>query len=62
MPFDATARLKAAIPFSIDDYLELVESIGRCLRPGKRGAKDFANPAIAARMVIDAPCAGPTNA
>ena len=38
MPFDATARLYAAIPFALDDYLELVETAGRCMRSDKRGA------------------------
>lgn len=37
MPFDATNRLRAAIPFAFDDYLELVETTGRSLHPGKRG-------------------------
>ena len=29
MPFDATSRMAAAIPFAFDDYLELVDSTGR---------------------------------
>jgi hypothetical protein len=53
MPFDATARLKAAIPFSFDDYLELVESTGRCLRPDKRGAINEKTPRLLQRLNID---------
>ena len=30
MPFDATARQPNAIPLSFEDYLELVETTGRC--------------------------------
>ena len=37
MPFDATGRMAAAIPFSFDDYLELVDATGRVIRDDKRG-------------------------
>ncbi|QFY90020.1 hypothetical protein D5125_11300 [Magnetovirga frankeli] len=53
MPFDATARLKAAIPFGFDDYLELVESTGRCLRPDRRGAISEKTPRLLQRLNID---------
>jgi len=53
MPFDATARLKAAIPFAFDDYLDLVESTGRCLRPDKRGAIADHIPVLLQRLAID---------
>ncbi len=53
MPFDATARLKAAIPFSFEDYLELVESTGRMLRPDKRGAISDQIPRLMQRLNID---------
>ncbi len=53
MPFDATARLKAAIPFSFEDYLELVESTGRQLRPDKRGAIPEQTPRLLTRLNID---------
>jgi hypothetical protein len=36
MSFDGSGRLRAAIPFAFVDYLELVETTGRCLHPGKR--------------------------
>jgi len=29
MPFDATGRMAAAIPFAFDDYLELVDTTGQ---------------------------------
>lgn len=32
MPFDATAQLANAIPFGFEEYLELVETTGRCQR------------------------------
>jgi len=38
MPFDATGRFEQAISFSFDDDLEFVDTVGRRLRPGKRGA------------------------
>ncbi|CAI06976.1 MULTISPECIES: hypothetical protein [Aromatoleum] len=53
MPFDATARLKAAIPFAFDDYLELLDSTGRSLRPDKRGAISSTTPAVLNRLNID---------
>jgi hypothetical protein len=53
MPFDPTARLRAAIPFAFDDYLELVESTGRCIRPDKRGAIARKTPALLHRLNIE---------
>lgn len=53
MPFDATARLKAAIPFAFDDDLDLVETTGRCLREDKRGAIAEHTPALLHRLNID---------
>ena len=53
MPFDATARLKAAIPFAFDDYLELVEATGRCIRQDKRGAIAELTPKLLDRLGID---------
>jgi len=37
MPFDATGRMAAAIPFPFDDYLELVDSTGRVIHEDTRG-------------------------
>lgn len=52
MPFDATGRLRAAIPFSFEDYLDLVETTGRCLHPNKRGRIDERVPRLLARLEI----------
>ena len=53
MPFDATNRLRAAIPFAFDDYLELVETTGRSLHPGKRGLIHERVPALLQRLSIE---------
>lgn len=52
MPFDGTARLRAAIPFSIEDYLDLVETTGRCLHPDKRGLITERAPQLLQRLDI----------
>ncbi|MFV8781677.1 hypothetical protein ACNKU7_04565 [Microbulbifer sp. SA54] len=41
------------IPFQLQDYLELVDWSGRCLREGKRGAIDGQLPPILERLQID---------
>ncbi|MGM0703836.1 MAG: transposase [Pseudomonadota bacterium] len=53
MPFDATAQLPNAIPFSLEDYLELVETTGRCQRPDKRGAMGERVPKLLERLNIE---------
>lgn len=53
MPFDATAQLPHAIPFGFEDYLALVETIGRCQRPDKRGAIEGRVPRLLERLNID---------
>ncbi len=53
MPFDASARLKAAIPFAFDDYLDLVDTTGRCIRADKRGAIAAHTPKLLERLNID---------
>lgn len=53
MPFDATARLRAAIPFAFEDYLELVETTGRCIRQDKRGAIAAHTPTLLVRLRIE---------
>ncbi|WP_412852706.1 transposase [Ectothiorhodospira shaposhnikovii] len=38
MPFEASeAGLQHGIPFSLEDYFELTETLGRCVHPMKRG-------------------------
>lgn len=53
MPFDGTSRLRAAVPFAFEDYLELVETTGRCLHPGKRGKIAGPVPKLLQRLEID---------
>ncbi|MGE4535412.1 transposase [Halomonas sp.] len=53
MPFDATARLPHAIPFGLEAYLELVETTGRCQRPGKCGLIGERVPKLLERLGID---------
>lgn len=53
MPFDATGRLRAAIPFSLEDYLELVEATGRCQHPDKRGKMPKRAPRLLQRLQLE---------
>ena len=53
MPFDATGREDWAIPFAFADYLELVETLGRCLHPHKRGFIPEKTPKLLDRLGID---------
>jgi hypothetical protein len=53
MPFDATGRLRAAIPFAFEDYVELVEATGRCQHPHKRGKMDECTPKLLQRLGVD---------
>jgi REP element-mobilizing transposase RayT len=53
MPFDATGRMAAAIPFAFDDYLELVGATGRVICEDKRGYIPGETPKILERLNID---------
>ncbi|MGM1052512.1 MAG: transposase [Pseudomonadota bacterium] len=53
MPFDATAQLANAIPFGFEEYLELVETTGRCQRADKRGLIERRLPRLLDRLNID---------
>jgi len=53
MPFDATGRMAAAIPFAFDDYLELVDATGRVIREDKKGYIPGETPQILERLNID---------
>ena len=53
MPFDATGRMAATIPFAFDDYLELVDTTGRVIREDKRGYIPGETPRILERLHID---------
>lgn len=54
MPFDPTARFTQAVPFGLQEYLELVDSVGRCVHPAKRGAISVQSPPILQRLGMDA--------
>lgn len=53
LPFDATGREDWALPFAWEDYLELVETVGRCLHPKKRGYIPEQTPRLLERLGID---------
>jgi REP element-mobilizing transposase RayT len=53
MPFDATGKFEQAIPFGFQDYLELVDTVGRTIRLDKRGAISPTTPKILVRLEID---------
>ncbi|MFA9462513.1 transposase [Thiohalorhabdus methylotrophus] len=54
MPFDATGHLDWAIPYAFDDYLELVDWLGRAVHPAKRGRIPPGKPKILDRLGMDA--------
>lgn len=53
MPFDATGRFELAIPYAFEDYLELVDTVGRAIHPQKRGAIPAKAPRLLAKLGID---------
>ncbi|MDY0269696.1 transposase [Trichloromonas sp.] len=54
LPFEPSETLAAAIPFAFDDYLDLVDTLGRAIHLGKRGSIPEKTPAILTRLGIDA--------
>jgi REP element-mobilizing transposase RayT len=54
MPFDATGRFEQAIPFGLQEYIELVDTMGRAVHPAKRGAIPSTTSPILARLGMDA--------
>ena len=54
LPFEPTNTLAAVVPFAFDDYLELVDTVGRAIHPAKRGFIPPTTPAILSRLEIDA--------
>ncbi|MCG5513281.1 transposase [Ectothiorhodospira shaposhnikovii] len=54
MPFDATGREPWAVPFAWADYLALVEVLGRCVHPAKRGFMPAQTPKLLDRLGMDA--------
>ena len=53
MPFDPTARFALAIPFALEEYLDLVDTVGRVVHPQKRGAIASHAPALLQRLGMD---------
>ena len=52
-PFAASADDASGIPFSLKDYLELVDWAGREIKPGKRGFIPANTPPLLARLGMD---------
>ncbi len=53
MPFDAAGQTRATVPFSLEDYLDLVETVGRCQHPDKRGQIPERTPRLLQRLQLD---------
>ena len=53
MPFDATSGVPWAVPFSFEDYLELVDWTGRAIRSDKSRHISSGQPKILGRLGID---------
>ena len=54
MPFDATGRFAQAVPFGLEEYIELVDTLGRAAHPRKRGAIAPTTPPLLARLGMNA--------
>ncbi len=54
MPFDATGRFASAVPFGLEEYIELVDTLGRAAHPRKRGAIAPTTPPLLARLGMNA--------
>jgi len=53
LPFDPTENFLTSIPFAFEDYLELVDTVGRVVHPGKRGTIPETTPVILQRLGIN---------
>lgn len=53
LPFDATGREGWAIPYAFEDYVDLVETLGCCVHPHKRGFMPEKTPKLLDRLGID---------
>ena len=53
MPFAPSEIFAAGIPFGFDDYLELVDTVGRAAHPNKSGFIPEKTPALLLRLEID---------
>ena len=54
MPFDPTGRFEQAVPFGLEEYLDLVDTMGRSVHPSKRGAIPASTPRLLSRLGMDA--------
>ncbi len=52
LPFDPTENLPTSVPFAFDDYLDLLDTVGRAVHPGKKGSIPDDTPAILYRLGI----------
>ncbi|MDD3802252.1 MAG: hypothetical protein PHV45_08665 [Desulfuromonas thiophila] len=52
LPFDPAETFTTGIPFSFDDYLALIDTVGRAVHPNKRGFIPDKTPAILHRLNI----------
>lgn len=46
MPFDPTSGFAQAVPFGLEEYLDLVDTMGRAVHPSKRGAIPASTPPL----------------
>ena len=53
LPFAPSEIFAAGIPFAFDDYIELVDTVGRTVHPNKLGFIPDKTPAILLRLEID---------
>ena len=54
MPFDPTSSFEQAVPFGLEEYLDLVDTMGRAVHPSKRGAIPASAPPLLSRLGMDA--------
>ena len=54
MPFDPTSGFAQAVPFGLEEYLDLVDTMGRAVHPSKRGAIPASTPPLLSRLGMDA--------
>lgn len=54
MPFDPTGRFAQGVPFGLEEYLDLVDTVGRVVHPKKRGAIASHVPPLLQRLGMDA--------
>lgn len=54
MPFDPTSRFEQAVSFGLEEYLDLVDAMGRAVPPSKRGVIPSSTPRLLHRLGMDA--------